>query len=173
MPALDPTIPRPRAAVLDAFRARRPGAARDLYREYGRAVYAVAHRVLGRDDLAEEATKKTFARAWKAAERMDPDRDWADWLLALAKVSAIELSHEQAPSQRDADLDTLDAVWRVRRAIDELPPEQAIIVRLQHIEGLSLPAIATRLDVPLGMVRARAERAHRSLSMLLGNLRSA
>jgi RNA polymerase sigma-70 factor (ECF subfamily) len=171
MPALDPAIPRPRAAVLEAFRAREPGSVGHLYQEYGGAVYAVAYRVLGRDDLAEAATRQTFARAWQAADRMDPDRV-AEWLVTLAKVSALELSHEHAVAHTDADLDTLDAVWRVRRTIDELQPEQAIIVRLQHVEGLSLPEIAARLDVPLGVVRARAERAHQKLGSLLGNLRT-
>jgi RNA polymerase sigma-70 factor (ECF subfamily) len=145
---------------------------RALYREYGGAVYAVAYRVLGRDDLAEEATRQTFARAWQAADRVDPERNPAEWLATLAKVSAIELSHERAVVHTDADLDTLDAVWRVRRAIEQLPPEQAIIVRLQHLDGLSLPEIAMRLEMPLATVRARAQRAHQQLATLVGRLRA-
>ena len=46
-----------------------------MYREYGRLAYAVAYRVLGRDDLAEEAVQQTFVRAWQAADRIDVDRD--------------------------------------------------------------------------------------------------
>src|SRR5256885_4453734 len=54
-------------AELDAFRRREPGAVRALYRGYGRLVYAVAYRVLGRRDLAEDAVQETFVRAWQAA----------------------------------------------------------------------------------------------------------
>src|SRR4051812_47348191 len=67
-------------SLIAAFRHRDPNAVRDVYREYGRLVYAVAHRALGRADLAEEATQETFVRAWQAADRLDPDRDPAPWL---------------------------------------------------------------------------------------------
>ena len=42
-----------------------------MYREYGRLVYAVAHRVLGRHDLAEEAVQQTFT---ERVARRRPDR---------------------------------------------------------------------------------------------------
>ena len=57
--------------VRAAFRRRDAGAVRAMYREYGHLVYAVAHRVLGRDDLAEDATQQTFVRAWQAADRFE------------------------------------------------------------------------------------------------------
>src|SRR6476620_8652110 len=69
-----------RSAGLRAFRRREPDAVRELYREYGRLAYAVAYRVLGRDDLAEEAVQQTFVRAWQAADRLDVDRDPGPWL---------------------------------------------------------------------------------------------
>jgi DNA-directed RNA polymerase specialized sigma24 family protein len=48
-------------------------------------VYAVAHRVLGHHDLAEEAAQQTFVRAWQAADRIDVDRDPAPWLATIAQ----------------------------------------------------------------------------------------
>src|SRR5437899_562837 len=76
------------AGSLDAFRHRDADGVRAMYREYGRLVYAVAHRVLGQHELAEEATQQTFVRAWQAAERLDPDRDPAPWLATIAKRAA-------------------------------------------------------------------------------------
>ena len=72
MPQSPPCIAMP--SVLDAFRRREPSAVRALYRDYGRLVYAVALRVLGRADLADDATQRTFVRAWQAAGRFDVDR---------------------------------------------------------------------------------------------------
>jgi len=71
--------------TLLAFRRGDPQAVRVLYREYGRLVYAVALRALGRADLAEDATQQTFVRAWQAADRIDVDRDPAPWLATIAK----------------------------------------------------------------------------------------
>jgi len=172
---------------LSAFARREPEAVRVMYREYGKLVYAVAHRALGRHDLAEEATQQTFVRAWQAADRLDVDRDPAAWLATIAKRTAIDIFRRE--SRRSAttlaevaaddhavvslptELDTLDAVWHVRRAIDALPPDEATIVRLQHLDGLTHAEISDKLGVALGTVKSRSYRAHRKLADLLGHLR--
>jgi len=173
--------------TLLAFRRGDPQAVRVLYREYGRLVYAVALRALGRADLAEDATQQTFVRAWQAADRIDVDRDPAPWLATIAKRVAIDIYRREARrpagSLDDAapddtalvtlppELDTLDAVWRVRHAIDTLPSEESEIVRMQHLEGMTHSEISEKLDVPLGTVKSRSHRAHQKLAALLGHLR--
>jgi RNA polymerase sigma-70 factor (ECF subfamily) len=175
------------AELLDAFRQRDPLAARTLYREYGRLVYAVALRALGRADLAEDATQQTFVRAWQAADRIDVARDPAPWLATIAKRVAIDVYRREARRPADPlddvapddtalvtlppELDTLDAVWRVRRAIDELPPDESTIVRMQHLEGMTHSEISEALAIPIGTVKSRSSRAHRKLASLLGHLR--
>jgi RNA polymerase sigma-70 factor (ECF subfamily) len=69
------------------------------------------------------------------------------------------------------ELDTLDAAWRVRGAIDELPTEEAAVVRMQHLDGLTQTEISEQLALPLGTVKSRSHRAHRKLATLLGHLR--
>ena len=173
--------------MLGAFQRREPQAVRALYREYGRLVYAVAYRVLGRHDLAEDATQQTFVRAWQAADRLDVDRDPAPWLATIAKRAAIDIHRREARRPASAlddvaaddgavvtlppELATLDAVWHVRRAIDALPPEEATIVRLQHLDGLTHAEISEKLEIPVGTVKSRSHRAHGKLANLLGHLR--
>jgi RNA polymerase sigma-70 factor, ECF subfamily len=139
-------------ALLAAFRRGEAGGVRALYREYGRLVYSVAHRVLGRHELAEEAAQQTFVNGWQAADRIDVDRDPAGWLATIAKRAAIDVYRREARRSATAlndvaaddpalvslppDLDAL-AVWHVRRAIDALPRDEATVVRLQHLEGLT------------------------------------
>jgi RNA polymerase sigma-70 factor (ECF subfamily) len=174
--------------VLAAFRRRDEGAVRALYGTYGRLVYSVAHRVVGRHDLAEEAAQQTFVRAWQAADRIDVNRDLAPWLSTIAKRAAIDIYRREArraagalndvASQDPAvvtlppELDTLDAVWQVRKAIDELPPDEAAVVRMQHLEGMTHTEIADSLGISVGTVKSRSHRAHRKLASLLGHLRS-
>src|SRR6476660_4950150 len=106
------------AAVMDAFRRRDPEAVRVLYREYGRLVYAVAHRVLGRRDLAEDAVQQTFVNAWQAADRFDVTRDPASWLATIARRSAIDIyrREQRRPASELADVATDDP------AVVSLPP---------------------------------------------------
>jgi RNA polymerase sigma factor (sigma-70 family) len=174
-------------SVLAAFGRRDPTAVRAFYREYGRLVYAVAHRVLGRGDLAEEAVQQTFVSAWQAADRFDVTRDPAPWLATIARRAAIDVyrrevrrptsplaevaTDDPAVVSLPPDVETLDAVWHVRRAIETLPSEEAAIVRLQHLDGLTHAEISERLGIALGTVKSRSHRAHRKLATRLGHLR--
>jgi len=175
--------------VLEAFQRRDSDAVRAMYREYGRLVYSVAHRVLGRHELAEEAAQQTFVRAWQAADRIDVNRDPAPWLATIAKRTAIDIFRREARRPTSAlsdvavgdravvtlppDVDALDAAWHVRRAIDTLPADEATIVRLQHLDGMTHNEISEQLGIALGTVKSRSHRAHRKLASLLGHLRSA
>jgi RNA polymerase sigma-70 factor (ECF subfamily) len=173
--------------MVAAFRRRDANGVRALYRRYAPLVYAVAHRVLGDHQLAEDASQQTFVRAWQAADRIDVDRDPASWLATIAKRSAIDVYRREARRPASAlsdvaaddralvslppDLDVLDAVWHVRRAIEALPPDEASIVRMQHLDGMTQSEIAARLGISLGTVKSRSHRAHRKLAALLGHLR--
>jgi RNA polymerase sigma-70 factor (ECF subfamily) len=126
-------------------------------------------------------------RAWQAADRLDVDRDPAAWLATIAKHVAIDLYRRESRHDAGAltdvsmndpavvslppELDTLDAVWHVRRAIDALPDDEAAIVRLQHLQGMTHQEIASELDIAIGTVKSRSFRAHRKLASLLGHMR--
>jgi RNA polymerase sigma-70 factor (ECF subfamily) len=177
--------------TLDGFRQRDPAAVRAVYGAYAGLVYSVAHRVLGQRELAEEAAQQTFVRAWQAAERLDVERDPAPWLATIARNVAIdihrrearrptrpltEVSEAEAQGERSMvspapDMETVDAAWQVRRAIEALPPDEATVVRLQHLEGMTHTEISDRLGIAVGTVKSRSHRAHRRLAGLLGHLR--
>jgi RNA polymerase sigma factor (sigma-70 family) len=172
--------------VVDAFRRRDPTAVRAFYVQYRRLVYAVAHRVLGRRDLAEDAVQQTFIHAWQAADRIEVDRDPAPWLATIAKRVAIDIyryeSHRRTQPEtarelsRDLvvagpDLAALDAAWHVRRAVDALPTKLAEVVRLQHLDGLTQAEISEKLDIPVGTVKSRSRRAYRVLVGRLATFR--
>jgi RNA polymerase sigma-70 factor (ECF subfamily) len=173
--------------VAARFRDGDTDAVRAVYREYGRLVYAVAHKVLGDKTLAEDATQQAFVQAWKAAATYDPSRDLGPWLATIARRTAIDV-HRRESRRAAQPLDDVAAghpavvtlppsaeqaydVWEVRRAIDELPAEERDVVRLQHLEELTHAEVAERLDVPVGTVKSRSFRAHKRLAGRLGYLR--
>jgi RNA polymerase sigma-70 factor (ECF subfamily) len=166
-----------------SFRKGDPDAVRLVYRAYGRLVYAVAYRVLRDAGLAEEATQQTFLNAWRAADTLDESRDMAPWLATIARRVAIDVQRSEARRSADplesaapADpalttkpqsAETLHAVWEVRRALDELPPDEQEVIRLQHFDELTHTEIAERLQVPAGTVKSRSFRAHKRLAARL------
>src|SRR5262245_51632857 len=169
------------------FRRREDAGVRAVYREYGRLVYGIAYRTLGRKELAEDATQQTFVQAWQAADRFESDRELAPWLATIARRVAIDIHRRE--TRRAAE--TLDDVpladpalvtmpvgleqwyeaWQVRQAVDQLPPDEREVVRLQHLEGFTQAEIAERLGVPTGTVKSRSHRAHQRLAGQLRALR--
>jgi RNA polymerase sigma factor (sigma-70 family) len=150
--------------------------ARDLYRAYGRLVFAVAHRVLENRTLAEDATQQAFLQAWNARARVDPNRGLRAWLCTIAQRAAIDIQRREARHRHDE----LDAerpghepaeaweVWQVREAVESLTEEERTVVRMHHFEGYSLAEIGERLGLPLGTVKSRSFRAYRRIAAALG-----
>jgi RNA polymerase sigma-70 factor, ECF subfamily len=175
------------ADEIDGFRRGDSDAVRQVYREYGRLVYAVARNMLASKELAEEATQQTFVKAWQAATSFDNTRSLGPWLTTIARRTCIDLHRREArraagslddvPGAHPAlvtagpDMDRGYDAWAVRQAIDELPDDERAVVQLQHVEGLSHVEIADQLGVPVGTVKSRSFRAHRRLASALGHLR--
>jgi RNA polymerase sigma factor (sigma-70 family) len=173
--------------VVSQFAAGDEDAVRTVYRAYGRLVFAVAYRVLGDRGLAEEATQQAFLQAWRASASFEPSKELGPWLATIARRAAIDIHRREARhahrALEDADpadpglvslppsVDRIYDVWQVRQALSELSPDEASLVRLQHMEGLTHNQIAQRLNIPVGTVKSRSFRAHRRLAGLLGHLR--
>jgi RNA polymerase sigma-70 factor (ECF subfamily) len=173
--------------VVEGFRRGDEAAVRLVYREYGRLVYAVAHRVLGQRELAEEAAQQAFVQAWRGAASFEGARPLGPWLATIARRVAIDI-HRRESRRATSDIDdvpadhgalvtlppsadTIHDTWAVRQAVDDLPADEHEVVRLQHLEGFTHSQIAERLGLPIGTVKSRAFRAHKRLAARLGHLR--
>jgi len=184
-----PNRPAVDHGTLVGFRAGEPEAVRAVYRAFGGLVFAAAHRVLGDRFLAEEAAQQAFVQAWRAARSFDPSRDLGPWLATIARRVAIDV-HRREAVRAHGSIDELDGpeprvltlpdgaeraleAGLVRGAVDELPPDERAVVRLQHLDGLTHAEIAARLGIPIGTVKSRSNRAHRRLSASLDYLRQA
>jgi RNA polymerase sigma-70 factor (ECF subfamily) len=171
------------------FAAGEPDCVSDVYRAYGRLVYAIAYRVLGDVSLAEDATQQTFVQAWQNASRFDPGRSLGPWLATIAARAAIDTYRRNRRHRESRNVDDLDLndpgltslppsaegiydAWQVRRALDTLPDHDRELIRLQHYGQLTHVEIAERLAIPVGTVKSRSFRAHRRLAGLLGHLRN-
>ncbi len=160
---------------------------RVVYQTFGRLVFSICYKVLGDTGLAEDATQQTFVQAWRAAGQYDPSRPLGAWITTIAKRVAIDVYRRE---KRHRGLDNVDTatsstlvtlppseeqiydVAAVRRAVDQLPPQDRELIRMQHFDELSHAEIATELAIPLGTVKSRTFRAHRKLAGALAHLRS-
>ena len=105
------TLPRDLAHLSDeavvALAARSDETAlAELYDRYGRAAYALAHRVLRDESLAEDAVQEAFLAVWRGAHHFLPEKAKAStWILTLVHRRAVDLRH--------------DIVWQVGQHVEE------------------------------------------------------
>jgi RNA polymerase sigma-70 factor (ECF subfamily) len=146
----------------------------EVYRRHGGAVWALARRVLRDDHLAEEVCQTVFCDLWANPGRFDPERgSLRAWLLAQAHGRSVDVVRsEEARRRRDErdaryaatpgpELDVeatvagLDLAGHVRRALDQLAPDERDPIVLAYFGGRSYRDTAAALGLPEGTVKSR------------------
>ncbi|HVO31304.1 MAG TPA: sigma-70 family RNA polymerase sigma factor [bacterium] len=155
-----------------------------LYDRHGGLVLALAQRILGNRDEAEEVMQEAFVRAWQEAESYDPSRaGFRAWICTIARNRALDLLRRRATADRVAtasadpapepvaspESDVADARERerVRAALAALPGPQRQALEMAFFEGLTHTEIAEKLATPLGTVKTRIFDGMRRLRALL------
>jgi len=155
-----------------------------LYDRHSGFVYALALRVLGRREEAEEIVQDVFWQLWKGRVRYEPERGrFAAWLFAITrsrcldKIRSQRRSKESDPIPHDAaaselTLPEVQAVdserqRRVAEALFALPPAQKQALELCFYQGMSHSEIAERLGEPLGTVKSRIKMGMEKLKVHL------
>ncbi|HEX9366755.1 MAG TPA: sigma-70 family RNA polymerase sigma factor [Vicinamibacterales bacterium] len=142
-------------------------------------------RWLARNDAdAEDVVQDAYVRALRFFSTWRGDNPRA-WLLAIVRntwysrfprrrdAGRAEVFDEMKDNLPGIELDPealliqQQAVDRVRRALEALPPDFREVVVLREIEGLSYKDIATVVDIPIGTVMSRLARARERMLPLL------
>lgn len=168
-------------------RAGDPGAFRELFDEYARAVYNLGFRLSGDWSVAEEVVSLTFLEAWRLRGRVGSDVDGPlrPWLLgiatnvarnvrraarrydgALARLPRPRLEPDFA-EEVVARLDDQERITRLRAALAALRGPEREVLALCVFAGLDYAEAAEALNVPVGTVRSRLSRARTRLSRLV------
>ncbi len=170
--------PEPSDAVLwQALRRGERAALGQLYDRHVGVVYAIALRLLGNVQDAEDLTQEIFLQLGRSA--YDPDRGSLRTFLAIltrsrgldrlraqrrarASLETWQTEQQQAiaqpPDLLAESLDRAETAAQVRAALAQLSENQRQVLQLAYSDGLSQSAIAERLGLPLGTVKAWARR---------------
>ncbi len=124
--------------------------------------------VLRDPERARDCVQESFVKAWQAAATIDPTRPLSPWMYAIARRTAIDILRRESRVRPTGDPAEVDApvlsvsfestweAWEVRRALDELPPDEQEVLRLAYFQGRTQSDIANHLGVPLGTVKSRS-----------------
>lgn len=158
-------------ALMRALAGRDLNALAVLYDRYGRVAYALAYRILGEPEAAEDVVHDAFISAWRGAMTYKSDRgNVRGWLLSIAHHRAVDVLRRkttfrpaplEAAEHRPAEDDTAAEGIRnvehasVRAALEALPPAQRRTIELAYFGGYTHVELAELMGVPLGTVKGR------------------
>jgi len=166
-------------ALVDLARQGDEEAFADLSRAVGDRLMAIAYRILRDVGRAEDAVQQALVTAWHELPTLRDDALFDAWLRRIlvhacyaearrrrSWVANIRVLPTDGPAGGD-DMASVVEWDRLERGFRRLSPQQSAIFVLHHYVGLTLPEIATELDIPLGTVKSRIHYATETLRAAL------
>lgn len=152
-----------------------------LHADWAGALFVYAWRRLGDPGAAEEAVQDTLVRAWRHADRFDPERgSLPGWLFTIARHVTIDglRRRDARPPQAtglderdvalaDVDVDRALEAWQLAEALHGLTPEHREAIVEVHYLGYTVRDVAARHDLPVGTVKSRLYYGLRALRLRL------
>jgi RNA polymerase sigma-70 factor (ECF subfamily) len=162
-------VARSRGGDVDSFN--------QLILRWERPIYALAYRVIGREEDARDVCQETFLRAFRALPGFKGQAKFSSWLYRIALnlcrdwvrrqrrapiveapegVDPVELAVDAGPA---ASVEDLVARRELSAAVEEamalLPEEQRTAIILKEYHGMTFQEIAELQGCPLSTVKTR------------------
>ena len=162
-------VDRSRGGDVDSFN--------QLILRWERPIYALAYRVIGREEDARDICQETFLRAYRALPGFKGEAKFSSWVYRIAlnlcrdwirrqrrnpvqqmpdDIDVLEQAAASEPSESVEDLVArreLSAV--VEEAMALLPEEQRTAIILKEYHGMTFQEIADLQGCPLSTVKTR------------------
>ncbi len=138
------------------------------------AALALATRILGSHEDAEDAVQDVLIKTWSTRESLGQVQDMRAWFLRVVFNRCLDVRRRrstragyerrapvsQVPSPAEASA-RRDVLRRVREVMGELPPKQQAVLHLRVFEEMEYAAIGAVLDLTphsarVYLVKARA-----------------
>src|SRR5882757_5947932 len=166
----------PDLLLVERTRGRDTRAFETLMRRYNRRLYRIARSILSNDDMAEEAVRAAYIRAFANLDRYEPAGKFGAWLARLAFNEALTLRRHTsgavpaaipAPTAEasPATDDAAASKQHLEAAIDALPEVFRTVLVLRVVEDLSGVEVAVCLGLNETTVRTRLYRAQQRLKV--------
>jgi len=157
----------------------------ELVKRHQELVFSLSFKLTGNRELANDVAQEAFIRAWKAIGKFRGDSTFGTWIYRITvntawtlrkkakKHYSLNIEDTQEPvvvdEKKDPELVAInsDLSLVLRKALNQIPLEQRIIVELKNIEGRSHKEIADYLDISVTAAKVRLHRAHQKLRQIL------
>jgi RNA polymerase sigma-70 factor (ECF subfamily) len=172
----------PDAALVVAAILGNLGAFDQLVLRYRAAVVRVAQSIVGRED-AEDVAQDAWLLAFKALPSIEDPERFAAWLSAIARNRALRYGKRERQRQTgrvefdEFLLEQVEALAQpmvggdgdeeLNQALEEMPADYALALKLRFLDEMPLKRIAAFLGVPITTVKWRV---HHGKQLLRGRI---
>ncbi|MDH4572677.1 RNA polymerase subunit sigma [Salinicola acroporae] len=167
-------------ALLEACARGERQALQQLYAQEGSRLLGVVVRIVGDRGIAEDIIHDAFVNIWNKAHTFDATRgSGKTWIFSVARhlaLNHVRTRHREvtvddetadrldAERAQEAETDMQDHFdWLghgdLDRCLAQLAPERRNCLFHAYVDGFSHPEIATRMNRPLGTVKAWIKRS--------------
>jgi RNA polymerase sigma-70 factor (ECF subfamily) len=167
------------AALVEECRRGDTRAFDQLVGKYQKPLFAVALRMTGDYDAADEVTQQAFVKAYERLSSFDPHYKFFSWLYRILVNGALDhledrKRHKGLDDQLPADdpgpaelQEQTEHDALLQAGLMELKAEHRAILILRHFEDLSYEEIGAVLDIPEKKVKSRLFSARLQLKDVL------
>lgn len=136
-------------------------------------MYRVAKTILLKDEDAADAIQEAILKAFQNIETLREPIYFKTWLLRIVmnecykianqKKKLISMEDWKEPYSNDAGYEKIE----VKQLLEILPEEQSQLLKLYHIDDISVEDLALLFEVPENTIKTRLRRSREKLRELL------
>ena len=166
-----------------------PSAWETLVNAFAKRIFNMAYQFSGSRQEAEDKTQEVFLKLHGALPKYDSGKNFTAWLLTLTKNHLIDeyrrtkwektqrddfdervlaQTANDGPEQSLVEKETKALVWE---GLNRLSADMRMVIILRDLQGKSYEEVAEILDLPLGTVKSRVNRARIQLAQVLKDTR--
>ncbi|HEU4455282.1 MAG TPA: sigma-70 family RNA polymerase sigma factor [Longimicrobium sp.] len=173
--------PEDEPALAERVRQGDAAAFDTLVNRYMRRAFAVAYRLMGQKEDAEDLVQDAFMTVLQRIDTFEAGRPFSPWFFrilvnrglnsrkarSLRTVEAIPESTASGGPSPERSAERMELRERLAAAMETLPERQRVIVQLFELEGFGGPEIAEILEISDGTVRWHLHEARKTLRRAL------
>ena len=168
---------------IQGLRKRNPEVYEIVFKKYYSKLVVFVCRHVGNQDIAKDIVQDIFFKLFENSHSLPDDFNLKSWLYKVARNAAVDhLRHLQVvdhhkflmaeamliSEEMDEDIDE-EVYSKVNNAIESLPEQCRLIIKLNVIEGKKYLEIAEELDISINTIRTQVSRGYKKLREMLSS----
>lgn len=150
--------------------------------KYKNMAYTIALKMIRDPAEAEDATQESFIKAYEAIHSYKGNAKFSTWLYTIVYRTCLYIlkqkktlpfdaaEYENSTADHPLPMEASERSAYISRAINELPPTEAIVITLYYMNENTVKEISTITGLSIANIKIQLYRARKKLEQKLAGL---